>query len=556
MLRESRWILVVVLLVSLLASCAPEAVQPTAPVEQPAEPTPSEEPAEVIAEPEEPTEQPEPTPDPQPEGPSRGGVIRVATFVPGLDHPARVAQQQALPALRHVFEYLTFTDWDGETHPFLLERWEASEDLKTWTLHLRDDVTFSNGDPFVADDVVFSMKEWLDPEVGSSVRGLMSYLQPEGIERVDDYTVRLHLDSPQIAVPEHLYHYPAMILNHRTFDGNILDAPIGTGPFTLEEYAVGERVVLNARDDYWQLGEDGEPLPYLDQIILVDLGESQAAYVAAFKAGQVDTIVMPQPATWEALRDDPDAIVEPVATGRTLVLRMRADQEPWDDARVRQALKLCQDREHILNVAFYGQGALGADAHVSPAHPEYCPTEPPEYDPERAKELLAEAGYPDGLEFDLSIPNVGYYVAYAEALQELAAPAGFRININAMSQSMYSDAWTEHTVGITGWGHRPLAVMTLPLAYGCTDGELASWNESHWCDEEFNELLTQAQGTLDVEERRDIMCELQRIQQERGTVGISFWQNQWGIIRNTFRDFRAHPTNYLILREVWLEPGE
>jgi peptide/nickel transport system substrate-binding protein len=516
---------------TLLAGCAPE---PTAEPTKPAEPA-------------------EPTEAPEPSGPRRGGTVRVATFVPGVDHTARISEQQALPALRHVFEYLTFTDWDGITHPFLLENWEASEDLTTWTLNLRQDITFSNGDLFNADDVVFTMKEWLNPEVGSSMRGLMSYLQPEGIEKVDDHTVRLQLDSPQIAIPEHLYHYPAMILNHRTFEGNILDAPIGTGPFTLDEYAVGERVVCKARDDYWQMGEDGDPLPYLDEILLVDLGEDQTAYVSAFKSGQVDTFHMPQPATWEAMKDDPNAIVEPVSTGRTIVLRMRADQEPWNDERVRLALKLCQDRQHILDVVFFGQGVLGADTHVAPAHPEYCPIESPEYDPERAKELLAEAGFPDGLEFDLSVASTGYYVSMAEALKQLAEPAGINVNIVTMSQSQYSQKWTEHTVGITGWGHRPLAVMVLPLAYGCTDGEPASWNESHWCDEEFNELLTKAQGTLDLEERREIMCELERIQQERGTAGISFWQNQWGIIRNNFKNFRAHPTNYLIFREVWQE---
>jgi peptide/nickel transport system substrate-binding protein len=136
----------------------------------------------------------------------------------------------------------------------------------------------------------------------------------------------------------------------------------------------------------------------------------------------------------------------------------------------------------------------------------------------------------------------------------MAAPAGFRINLNTMAQEQYSQQWTEHTVGITGWGHRPLAVMVLPLAYGCTDGELASWNESHWCDEEFNELLLEAQGTLDLEERRALMAKIEKIQQERGTVGIAFWQNQWGIMRKTFQNFHAHPTNYILLTEVWHDP--
>ncbi len=303
----------------------------------------------------------------------RGGTLRVSTRVMRVDHPARYSWIAPSNIMRQVLEYLVITDEDNITRPHLLESWSASEDLRTWALYLREGITFNNGDPFTADDVVFSMREWLDPEVGSSTLGLMHYLSPDNIFKVDDYTVILHLDSPQIALPEHLYHYPNQILNHRTFEGDILRAPHGTGPFTLVEYTPGERAVLERREDYWQMGADGQPLPYLDRIVYLDLGEEAAAHIAAFAGGEVDRVDMEMVTLaidiWLGLKDHPRANVIPITTANTLVLRMRVDREPWNDERVRMALKLCQDREKILDLAYYGEGSLGEDHHVSPVHP-------------------------------------------------------------------------------------------------------------------------------------------------------------------------------------------
>jgi peptide/nickel transport system substrate-binding protein len=476
--------------------------------------------------------------------------------VPQLEHPARFAWGEQHNITRHVLEYMTLTDRDNITRPYLLEKWEASEDLKTWTLFLREGVKWNNGDDFVSDDVVFTLKENLDPEVGSSLLGLMDYLPTTGIEKVDDYTVKLHLDRPQIAVPEHLFHYTLQILNRNTFEGDITEAPVGTGPYTLEEHIPEERSVLKRREGYWQTGADGEPLPYLDGITFVDLGEDRAAWVNAFKSGQIDYLRDPQTTEWEALKDDPEAVVDAVTTATTRLLRMRADVEPWSDNRVRTALKLCQDRERILKLAYAGEGMVGQDHHVAPVHPEYCEMKTPEYDPERAKALLEEAGYPDGLDVELAVP-VGWSdaVAYAEMLKQDAEPAGFRINLNTMPESAYWDIWTDVDFGITAWSHRPLGGMVLSLAYICDDeGEPVPWNETHWCDEEFKELLIRAEGILDVEERRQVMCELQRIQEERGTVGVAFWMNKWAIARKNFHNVKAHPSRYLLWNEVWYDP--
>jgi len=151
---------------------------------------------------------------------TRGGTLRITSPVTGVTHPALFDAFGEANMLRQVAEYLTYWDEENITHPYLLENWEASEDLKTWTLNLRKGINFSNGEMFAADDVVFTMKEWFKKDVGSSMMGLMNYLDPLSIEKVDQFHVMLHLKRREMAVPEHLFHYPAMMLNHKTFEGN------------------------------------------------------------------------------------------------------------------------------------------------------------------------------------------------------------------------------------------------------------------------------------------------------------------------------------------------
>ena len=178
----------------------------------------------------------------------------------------------------------------------------------------------------------------------------------------------------------------------------------------------------------------------------------------------------------------------------------------------------------------------------------------PKYDPEKAKQLLAEAGYPDGLDVNLAVGS-GWkeIVRYAEILKQDALPAGFRINIQTMPNSQYWEKWTEVDLGITTWAHRPLGTMVLNLAYTSdADGNPVPWNESRWVDKEFDELLTQANGTLNLEKRREIFCKLQKIQQERGSIGIAFWINVWKMARKRVQGIEAHPSLYMKLDETWV----
>lgn len=483
----------------------------------------------------------------------RGGSLKVGSRVLPIDHPARLATLESGNQLRQVGEYLTATDQDNVTYPWLLERWEVDEAVKTWTLHLRQGITFNDGQPLTADDVIFSFNQWLDPDVGSSMYSLLSYLDKSGIERVNDYTIRLHLNEPQIGVPEHLFHYPAVILP-RSFAGDFLEQPVGTGPFTLEEFVVGDRAVFKRRPDYWRKGADDALLPYLDTLTYFDLDPDER--IEAMQAGVIDTLILPAAEEWDILKSAPDVSAYGVSTARGQLLRMNIAKPPWDDVRVRNALKLCQDRRKILDSAYLNQGDLAIDAHVAPIHPAYCEKPIPTYQPDEARALLAEAGYADGLDVQLTAKNDTEETRIAHMLKALAAPGGFNISLNLITPTKYWEQWTELDFGITSWGHRPLGTMALALAYTADEaGNPVPWNETHWVDQPFITRLRQAERTLDVEERRQLMCQLEAIMQERGPIGLSYWAKNWTIIRSEFKNVRANPEGYDLFYDVWKDSG-
>ncbi|MCP4631179.1 MAG: hypothetical protein GY850_47860 [bacterium] len=476
--------------------------------------------------------------------PNRGGTWTCAMSLQLIDHPARLSWSEGANVVRQVAEYLSNTGPDNVTRPWLCEKWVASEDLKTWDLYLRKGVKFNNGQIMTADDVIFTMNQWLNKDVGSSMLGLLSYWGgPQNIEKVNDYHIRLHLKSGNIGVPEHLWHYPGVILP-RNFEGDFIKQPIGTGAFTLEEYAEGERAVLKARKDYWQKGADGKPLPYLDKIVYVGLNKD--AGLAAIQAGQVDSIFHPRPADYLALKDNPNVKVTSVDSSYVYLVRMRVDLPPWNDNRVRAALKMCQNRSKTLQLAGYGLGSLGIDAHMSPAHPAYCEKPIPEYDPKGARKLMEEYAKEKGLKLPLKVrlatKNDEAEPEVAQALKQTALAGGFDIQLDITEPGGYWDRWTEVDLGITAWTHRSIAVMVLPLAY--TKEAIGAWNETRWHDDQFTSLLDKAQNTLDVEKRRKIMCGMEDIMQERGPIAISYWVKIMDISSKKMHGVEVHPTSF------------
>jgi peptide/nickel transport system substrate-binding protein len=485
----------------------------------------------------------------------RGGTMRIATRVPRVDDPARYSWTEGSNIIRNVCEYLTYISADSVTHPWLLESWSANDEVNEWTLKLRQGIKFNDGSDLTSEDIIFNLKRWIDPDVGSSMMGLLSaYLTPENIEKVDDYTVKMYFTEPNIGFPEHVYDYAAQIVS-RNFEGDILKAPVGTGPFLLDSYSETERAVLKRRTDYWKMGADGSPLPYLDELIYFDLGDDQSAWLAALDAKQVDRVFNPLPDQIEAFRKMDHVNVLSGPTGATYVVRMRCDQPPFDNNDVRLALKMCQDRQKTLQLAHYNEGVLSADAHVSPANPAFVEKPIPGYDPEGAKELLAKAGYPDGLDITITAMSNTPEGVIATTLAETAAAGGFKMKVDLVPSNVYWEQWTELPLGVTVWGHRPLDTQNLRLAYTVdADGKPVAWNETKWVDKEFNDLLAEAEKILDTEKRKEVISKLMDIQIERGSVGISFWRNHWTVCDKHFKDVPFEPNNFDNFVGIWYDP--
>jgi|HubBroStandDraft_6_1064221.scaffolds.fasta_scaffold40884_3 peptide/nickel transport system substrate-binding protein len=496
----------------------------------------------------------------------KGGTLRLSMRCQDLKSPHTYSWIESANSARQVLDYLTVTGADNITRPSLIEKWEPSPDLKTWTLRVRRSVKWHNGRQFTADDVIWNLKRVLDPKTGSSVLGLMkgflledyetgekddkgapkkfSRLWDAGaIQKVDDFTVRLNGKTAQLAVPEQLFHYPLLILDPAE-NGEFKVGSNGTGAFTLVENEVGRRQVLKAhKPGYWGGG------PYLDQLEFIDLGDDPAASVAALASKQVDGLYGADIVQLEALQKIPHVQMYQVTTAYTATARMQP-VKPFDDRRVRQAMRHAIDSNAVLQIAHRGLGQPGEHHHVSPVHPEYAKLAPPQRDVARARKLLAEAGYPGGIDVEIVCrPQPAWELLAVQTMVEQWKEAGIRVKINVMPSTQYWEVWTKVPFGFTTWAHRPLGIMSLALAYRSG----GPWNESKYSNPEFDRLLTQAEGTLDVTARREIMARLETILQEDGPIVQPVWRAIFTFHDKRVQGFKPHPALYIFGHQLAIQ---
>ena len=415
----------------------------------------------------------------------KGGVVKVAMRIPKLDNPHTFSWIYNSNVVRQVNGYLTRTGVDNVTRPALASKWEASEDLKTWTFTIAD-INWHDGRPFTAEDAAWNIKHCLDEATGSSVLGLMKgYMLKEvdkgkkddkgnptmstelwdanAIEVKDPKTLILHLQEPQVAVPEHFFHYPFPMLDPKE-NGVWGVKSNGTGAFTPVEIEVGRKAVVKAVDGHGA---------HLDAIEFIDLGDNPSAQAAALASKQVHGLYETNIEQLELYQSMDHVNRYDAITADTCVARMQPIK-PFDDPRVRKAMRLATDQAKTLELAHRGIGTIAEHHHVSPVHPDYKKLPMMTQNIEEAKKLLEEAGYKDGIDIEIfgkSDPT--WEGAAIEAMVEQWKPAGIRAKINILPSAKYWDIWTTVPFGFTIWAHRPLGFMVLALAYRTG----VPWNE-------------------------------------------------------------------------------
>src|SRR6478752_1003526 len=290
-----------------------------------------------------------PTPaEAQTAAPKKGGTLRIGMRVQDLSSPHTYSWIESANAARQTLDYLTHTGPDNITRPHLVEKWTASEDLKSWTFVLRKDVKWrKGGNNFTADDAIWNIQRVLDPKTGSSVVGLLKGFMlvdfetgekddkgaakkstklwdPKAIEKVDEYTFRLNGQAANLSIPEALYHYPFLMMDPAE-GGKFGVGSNGTGAYELVELDIGRRAVFTARKDGYFAGG-----PWVDRFEVVDIGEDAAAAVGAMASKQIDMEYQGSISTLPAMEKMPHVQMLKVNTAYTAVARVHS-VKPFDD---------------------------------------------------------------------------------------------------------------------------------------------------------------------------------------------------------------------------------
>ncbi len=498
----------------------------------------------------------------------RGGTLRISTTVYDVKSPPTATSTAHPLIFAQVVEYLTKTGIDNVTRGHLLQSWQPSADLKVWTLKVRPGVKWHSGRAFTAKDIDWNLRRLLSDAVGSSVLGLMeSYMlnridtgtvnaqgrkvfrhefwSPKAIEVVDDLTLRLNLKAPQLAVPEHLGHYPAVML-YPEENGVFGPNAVGTGAFKLTEIQPGRRAVIEAVKGYWGEG------PWLDKVEFIDVGGAETAIANALVSKQVDGAFQVLPDSFPVLKAQAHLKYFEATTADTVTTRMNVRQKPFDDARVRKAFRLAVDTQKVSDLTFGTFSTPAEHHHVSPIHPEYAKLPPFVRNVDLAKKLLADAGYPGGVDVEIVIQqNPPHHLRHASALQSMWKDAGIRASIKVVPNPQYWDVWLTAPLGSTVWAHRSLGVMNLSLAYRTG----VAWNESAYANPQFDKLLDEAEGMPDPKARSAKMAEIQKLMQEDGPVVQTYWRKLFTFYDKRVIGFEMHPEYQVFCNELALQPA-
>jgi peptide/nickel transport system substrate-binding protein len=465
------------------------------------------------------------------ETPQRGGILRFG--VGDLSKSERLDPALATSASYYlvilIYDTLVRRTQDFRVTPALAESWEPNPGATSWTFHLRSGIRFHDGSAFSSRDVAWTLQRILDPKTGCPLQSrLASSLWPTGIKAIDERTVVLQLKRRDPFLPLALASYYAGIVKEGTSPGVDVATAIGTGPFRMKSFRAAESWEVVRNEHYWLPG-----LPYLDGVQKVTILD-QTTRAAAVQADAVDIVEGLDFLSLKRLSADPRLHTIILPAMNFVGIQMDCSSKPFDDPRVRLALKLAHDRQRLLDTVYQGFGEVTGDVPVPMSDPYYPPALGKRgQNIERARQLLAESGYPNGIDIELATARVfPTFLDHAVAYASSVAPAGIRVSIRQWPADTYWDAQLQGRAGfsLTYWGRR-FALDAIEL--GFADGSPFNTNHedrSGWVRSALNKALAESNQNAQVGAVHEIF---DHIANDSGFIISLFYSDVYAMTRST-----------------------
>lgn len=431
---------------------------------------------------------------------------------------------------------------DGSMVPNVAESWEASEDASEWRVKLRKGVMFHSGKEVTVEDVIASINFHRGEGSTSAAGPIVAPIQEM---TADGDTIVFKLDGGNADFPFILtdYHLPILKAEGDSVDWKSGD---GCGAYTLKAVDFGVSATMERNPNHWR--EDVGFFDSIEMLALVDLNARTTALVS----GDVDMIDRLDLKTVGLLARKPGVVIDKVAGNAHYTIPMDTRRAPFNDVNVRRALKYGVNRQEMVDKILFGYGSAGNDHPIGAGQRFYnTDLEQTTYDPDKAKFYLKEAGM-DSLQIDLSSSDAAFGGAVDAAVlyQNSAKAGGIDINvIREPNDGYWSDVWMQKGMVFSYWGGRPVEDQMFATAYKCG----ASWNESYWCNERFDELMVMARAELDNDKRREMYFEMQQICAEDGGSVIPMFNDYVFATNEKIAKPETMSTNWDLDGERWAE---